>query len=112
MTALVYGIINENLVLLPENVALAIAADLEVIWQLTTFGEARHCRTSLVGVPGLDDDDYDEVPDDTAPYTAALTNECLEESWPHRRQLLPSITFLPTSMTSGSKLSTSPGSQS
>ena len=33
-------------------------------------------------VPGLDEDDYDEVPDDGDPYDATLTNACQDNNWP------------------------------
>ena len=35
-------------------------------------------------VPGLDEDDYDEMPDDGDPYHATLTNECQDGNWPPR----------------------------
>ena len=38
---LVYGILNDNLVLLPLGVATAVAEDLEGIFELKTYGEAR-----------------------------------------------------------------------
>lgn len=37
---LVYGILGDNLVLLPEDVATAAADDLGSIWTLKTCGEA------------------------------------------------------------------------
>jgi hypothetical protein len=33
-------------------------------------------------VPGLDEDDYDEIPDDEDPYDATHTNECQDGNWP------------------------------
>jgi hypothetical protein len=80
---LVYGILNDNLILLPEAVALAYAADHEAIWALTTYGVAR--RFEPLGInrpPGLDEDDYDDVPVDEDAYDAASTNEVLDDSWP------------------------------
>lgn len=81
--ALVYGIHNENIVLLPEDVAKAFAADHEAIWALRTYGDARRFQPQALNVaPGLDDDDYDDVPSDEDPYDAALTNEYLNGDWP------------------------------
>ena len=80
---LVYGITNDNLVLLPEGVAKAYAADHERIWALTTFGAARRFQPQgLNNAPGLDEDDYDEIPADDDPYDAASTNEYLNGDWP------------------------------
>jgi hypothetical protein len=80
---LVYGIVNENLVLLPEDVAKAFAADHQAIWSLKTYGEARRFQPrSLNGLPGLDDDEYDDIPADEDPYTVTLTNEYLNGEWP------------------------------
>ena len=80
---LVFGMVNDNLVLLPEEVAKAFAADHEAIWSLKTYGEARRFQPqSLNGVPGLDEGDYDDIPADEDPYDAALTNEYLNGDWP------------------------------
>ena len=79
---LVYGILTDNLVILPEDLAQAVAADLESIGQLTTYGDARRLVPRFLMVPGLDEDDYDEVPADGDPYDAALTNECVNGDWP------------------------------
>jgi hypothetical protein len=80
---LVYGIIDDNLVLLPEDTAKSFAADHQAIWLLKTFGEARRFQPqSLNGVPGLDEDEYDDIPADEDPYDAALTNEYLNGDWP------------------------------
>ena len=81
---LVFGVLDNNLVLLPENVARAYAADHERISALMTYGEARRLDTQLLITPGLDDDDYDEVPADEDPYDATLTNEYSEGIWPPR----------------------------
>lgn len=80
---LVYGIVNDNLVLLPEEVAKAFAADHEAICSLKTYGEARRFqRQSLNGVPGLDDDEHDDIPADEDPYNVALTNDYENGDWP------------------------------
>ena len=79
---LVYGILNENLVLLPVAVATAVAEDLEGIFRLRTYGEARRFEPRYLMVPGLDEDDYDEIPDDGDPYDATVTNECQDGNWP------------------------------
>jgi hypothetical protein len=80
---LVYGIVDDNLVLLPETAAKVFAEDHQAIWSLKTYGEAR-CfqRQSLNGVPGLDEDDYDDIPADGDPYNVALTNEYQNGDWP------------------------------
>lgn len=79
---LVYGLLDENLVLLPVAVATAVAADLEGIFQLTTFGDARCFEPQYLMVPGLDEDDYDEIPGDGDRYDATTTNECQDGNWP------------------------------
>lgn len=80
---LVYGILNDNLVLLPEDVAKAYAADHERIWALATYGDARRFNPQGMNVaPGIDEEDYDEIPEDDHPYDAALTNEYLNGAWP------------------------------
>jgi len=79
---LVYGILSENLVLLPLAVATAVAEDLTGISRLRTYGDARQFEPQYVMVPGLDEDDYDEIPDDGDPYDATVTNECQDGSWP------------------------------
>jgi hypothetical protein len=57
---LVYGILNGNLILLPESVAKAVRDELRAINALETFGEARRLATTQLAVPGLDDEDeYD-----------------------------------------------------
>jgi hypothetical protein len=82
---MVYGIPSNNLVLLPEDLAAAIASDLEKIYALETYGEARRLETQLLTVPGLDDDDYDEAPPEASdPYDCTTTNECQEGNWPPR----------------------------
>ena len=81
----VYGVFDSNLVLLPQNVASAYAADHEHICTLSTFGEARRFEPEGMNVaPGLEEDDYDEVPADEDPYDATLTNEYLDGTWPPR----------------------------
>jgi len=77
-----YGILNENLVLLPEDVARGAAKEIENIFRLRTFGEARRFEPQYVDVPGLDDDEYDEPPDDEDIYDVTLTSVYLGEDWP------------------------------
>ena len=80
---LVYGVLDNNLVLLPEDVANDYALDHEAIWALRTYGDARRFQPRGVNrPPGLDDDDYDVVPDDEDPYDVTLTGECLSGDWP------------------------------
>lgn len=79
---LVYGIVNDNLVLMPEDVAKAFAEDLEEIWSLKTYGEARRFQPqSTQWVPGLDDED-DDIPADDDPYDVTLTNVYENGDWP------------------------------
>jgi len=86
---LVYGILNENLVLLPEEVARGVAEEIENIFRLRNFGEARRFEPQYVDVPGLDDDEYDEPPGDEDVYDVTLTNVYLgEDEWP-----APAATF-------------------
>lgn len=80
---LVYAIANDNLILMPEDTARAFAAEHQTIWMLKTYGDARRFQPqSLNGVPGLDDDEYDDIPADEDPYDAALTNEYENGDWP------------------------------
>lgn len=81
---LVYGIVNDNLVLIPEDTAKAFAAEYQAIWSLKTYGEARRFQPrSLNGVPGLDqEEDYDDIPADEDPYDVALTNDYENGDWP------------------------------
>ena len=80
---LVYGVLNDNLVLLPEDVARGIAEEVKNIFRLRTFGEARSFEPQYVDVPGLDDDEYDERPDDKDAYDVTLTSVYLgEDEWP------------------------------
>ena len=79
---LVYGIPDSNLIVLPEGVAKAMVGDLENIAALKTYGEARRLETQLLIVPGLDEDDYDEIPADGDPYNPSTTNECQDGNWP------------------------------
>ncbi len=80
--AFVYGVLDDNLVLIPEEVAQAVASDVQGIRRLRNYREARRFEPQLLMVPGLDDDDYDEVPEDEDPYDLALTSECQEGNWP------------------------------
>jgi hypothetical protein len=78
--SLVYGIINDNLVLLPEDVARAYAEDHHRIWALKTYGDARRFDPQGMNVaPGLDEEDNDEIPADEEPYDAASSPE---HDWP------------------------------
>jgi hypothetical protein len=80
---LVYGVLDNNLVLLPEDVANDYALDHEAIWALRTYGDARRFQPRGVNrPPGLDEDDYDEIPADEDPYDVTLTNECQDGDWP------------------------------
>ena len=80
---LVYGISNDKLVVLPEDVAKAYASDHQRIWALTTYRDARRFEPQGLNVaPGRDEDDYDEIPADEDPYDPGLTIECLNGYWP------------------------------
>lgn len=52
-------------------------------WSLKTYGEARRFQLrSLNGVPGLDEDDYDDILADGGPYDVALTDAYENGNWP------------------------------
>lgn len=69
--------------LLPEEVAKAFAAEHQAIWSLKTYGEARRFQLrSLNGVPGLGDEEYDDIPADEDPYDVALTSDYENGDWP------------------------------
>ena len=81
--SLVYGIVNDNLVLLLEDVAKAYVHDHEGIWALSTYGDARRFQPQGINrPPGIDEDDCDEVPDDDDAYDVATTSEYLNDDWP------------------------------
>jgi hypothetical protein len=80
---LVYGIVDDNLILLPEDTANAFAANYQATLSLKTYGEARRfLPQSLNGVPGLDEDVHDDIPADEDPYNAVRTNEYENGDWP------------------------------
>jgi hypothetical protein len=79
---LVHGIVNDNLVLMPEDVANAVAEDLLAIMHLTTYGDARRFEPQFLLVPGLDHDGYDELPADEVLYDVTSTNDCQDSNWP------------------------------
>jgi hypothetical protein len=85
MKKLVYGVVDDNLVILPEEVALAYASDREAIFALKTFGEAFRFQPKGINYPpGLDwEDFFAERPSDNEPYDAAAFLEQWEEyDWP------------------------------
>jgi hypothetical protein len=81
---LVYGILNDNLILLPESVAHTVRDDLRAIGALQTYGEARRLITMRLGVPGIDeeDEDVESSPRDSDPYDAFDTAEYQSSDWP------------------------------
>lgn len=80
---MVYSIVGDNLILLPEDVARGVAEEVKNIFRLRTFGEARRFESQYVDVPGLDDDEYDDPPDDEDVYDVTLTSVYLgEDGWP------------------------------
>jgi hypothetical protein len=80
MKQLVYGVIDDNLVILPEEVATAYASDREAILALKTFGEAFRFKPKGANYPpGVDWQEYlEERPSDDEPYDAAA----FPEQWP------------------------------
>jgi hypothetical protein len=85
MKTLVYGVVDDNLVVLPEEVALAYASDREAILALKTFGEAFRFRPKGINYPpGLDWEDHlEERPSDDEPYdAAAFLAQWPEFPWP------------------------------
>lgn len=99
---LVYGIPGDNLVLLPEDAANAIAEDLAAIAAVRTYGEASRLPLQALSLPGLDDEhfydgDLEDLDDEDLallredgmhfeddPYDAWATNECENGDWPPR----------------------------
>ncbi|MGD0220686.1 MAG: hypothetical protein ABSC73_09580 [Acidimicrobiales bacterium] len=86
MKTLVYGVVDDNLVILPEEVAVAYASDREAIFALKTFGEAIHFKPKAGNyAPGADDweDYFEERPADDEPYdAAAFLEQWPEYEWP------------------------------
>jgi hypothetical protein len=86
MKKLVYGVVDDNLVILPEEVAIAYASDREAILALKTFGEAFRFKPKATNYPpGVDDweDYFEERPSDGEPYDAAAFLAQWEEyPWP------------------------------
>lgn len=79
---LVYGVVNDNLVLMPERVARAYAEDHAQIRALQTFGEARRFEPQgLNAAPGLDEADYEVTPADGDAYEVTTTDE-YQDDWP------------------------------
>jgi hypothetical protein len=81
---LVYGILYDNLILLPESVAHVVRDDLRAILALQTYGEARRLFTMRVSVPGIDEEDegVESSPRDSEPYNAFDTAEYQNSDWP------------------------------
>jgi hypothetical protein len=86
MNTLVYGVVDDNLVILPEEVALAYASDREAILALKTFGEAFRFKPKGINhAPGTDDweEYFEERPSDEEPYdAAAFLAQWPEVPWP------------------------------
>jgi hypothetical protein len=86
MKKLVYGVVDDNLVILPEEVAIAYASDHEAILALRTFGEAFRFEPKVGNCPpGVDDwaDYFEERPSDDEPYDAvAFLEQWPEYEWP------------------------------
>jgi hypothetical protein len=86
MNTLVYGVVDDNLVILPEEVAMAYASDREAILALKTFGEAfRFQPKGLNYPPGVGDweDFFEERPADEEHYdAAAFLAQWPEFPWP------------------------------
>jgi hypothetical protein len=104
---LVYGIVGgHNLVLLPEEVAEAVAEDLAAIAGVRTYGDASRLQLRVLSLPGLDDEqfydgevaalDEDEVADlrlegmhfEDDPYDAWAISECQDGEWSPRAATL------------------------
>lgn len=78
---LVYGVFDDNLVLLPEEEATARAEEVSAIFAASTYGEARQLARVGLDVPGIDDEDDEHGDED--PYDPALF-----EDWPGRAATL------------------------
>lgn len=80
---LVFGVVYDNLVLLPEDVARAYAADHQAILGFTTFSDARrYIPLGINPVPGLDAEYLEEEPEDDDPYDVKQTPEFQDGNWP------------------------------
>ncbi len=79
---LLYGVVSENLVLLPESIARQYAAERKAIFTLRTYGEARRLAQQGVDVPGLEREDLDEEPGDDDPYDVTQVPEYTNGDWP------------------------------
>jgi len=75
-TELVYGVLEDNLVLLPESFALALAADYRTLESVRTYGDARAAVMTHLELPGASDEERDEH-EDSEPY-----NPSEHDSWP------------------------------
>jgi hypothetical protein len=86
MKQLVYGVIDGNLVILPEEVAIAYASDREAICALKTFGEAFRFEPKAINYPpGVEywEEYFEERPSDDEPYdVVAFLEQWPEYEWP------------------------------
>jgi len=58
-TDLVYGVLNDNLILLPTAFAVALAADYRTLESVRTYGDARAAVMSHLWLPGASEDEED-----------------------------------------------------
>jgi len=66
-TDLVCGVLEDNLVLLPESFALELAADYRTLESVRTYGDARAAVMTHRWLPGASDEERDEH-EDSEPY--------------------------------------------
>jgi len=59
-TDLVYGVLEDNPVLLPESFALALAADYRTLESVRTYGDARAAVMTQLELPDASDEERDE----------------------------------------------------
>ena len=85
-----YGVPSDNLVLLPEDLARAIADDRALVYGCRTYGDARKLVTQHEWVPGLDDEDLNEPYADDRPYDPTETREASNGHWPSRAATIAS----------------------
>lgn len=68
-TTLVYGIADDNLILLPADFARELAADYRTRDTVATFGDARSAVMTQLELPGVSDEDTEESErEDSEPY--------------------------------------------
>jgi len=71
-----YGVLYDNVVLLPTSFALALAADYRTLESVRTYGDARAAVMTHLELPGTSEDELDDY-EDSDPYDPSE-----HEGWP------------------------------